>query len=174
MADMNSRGLLLAAGPSRGRDENVRGFAIMLCDAATSEKLWAKKVAARLPRLRERIEKDLRAPTLSRERVLAAAARLLDVGFFRIGGEEYADRNDSYGLTTMRREHVEIDGDQIIFDYPAKVAGDACRRLPTRRCWLWSWRCWNAMTTARTCSPVRIRQVQVQVRAGGWVNRTAV
>ncbi|SQD93586.1 putative YCII-related protein [Parafrankia sp. Ea1.12] len=42
MADMHSRGLLLAAGPSRGADENVRGFAIMLCDVATSEELWAK------------------------------------------------------------------------------------------------------------------------------------
>jgi hypothetical protein len=52
--------------------------------------------------------------------VLAAAARLLDVGFFRIGGEEYAEANDSYGLTTMRRDHVQIDGAVVVFDYRAK------------------------------------------------------
>ena len=53
--------------------------------------------------------------------VLAAAVRLLEIGFFRIGSEEYAVENASYGLATMRKEHVTIeDGGLMVFDYPAK------------------------------------------------------
>ncbi|HXP38480.1 MAG TPA: DNA topoisomerase IB [Solirubrobacteraceae bacterium] len=84
-----------------------------------------------LPKLRRRVTRDLRvdangksrAPAeqrLSRERVLAGAVRLLDVGFFRIGSEDYAERNESYGLTTMLREHVTVEGSELIFDFPAK------------------------------------------------------
>jgi DNA topoisomerase I len=86
-----------------------------------------------LPRLRRRVARDLRmsstpnaakgraAEELSRGRVLACAVRLLDLGFFRIGSEDYAERNESYGLTTMLREHVSIDGGELIFDFPAKA-----------------------------------------------------
>ncbi len=87
-----------------------------------------------LPRLRRRVTRDLRAAGsgkggerapaldahLARERVLACAVRLLDVGFFRIGSEDYAERNESFGLTTMLRKHVTIDGEQLVFDFPAK------------------------------------------------------
>ncbi len=75
-----------------------------------------------LPRLRRRVGRDLRLgeDELSRERVLACAVRLLDLGFFRIGSEDYAERNESYGLTTMRRNHVSIDDGQLVFDFPAK------------------------------------------------------
>ena len=61
-------------------------------------------------------------PTSStRERVLACAVRLLDRGFFRIGSEEYAVQNESYGLATMRKEHVTHRGRRgMVFDYPAK------------------------------------------------------
>jgi len=52
--------------------------------------------------------------------VLACAVRLLDVGFFRIGSDDYAERNESYGLTTMLRRHVSIDGNELVFDFPAK------------------------------------------------------
>ena len=57
---------------------------------------------------------------MPRERALATAFRLLDLGFFRIGGEAYAEENDSYGLATIRREHVTFEGDQVVFDYVAK------------------------------------------------------
>ncbi|HEX4483225.1 MAG TPA: DNA topoisomerase IB [Solirubrobacteraceae bacterium] len=86
-----------------------------------------------LPKLRRRIARDLgmasgRSPRssaslderLARERVIACAVRLLDVGFFRIGSDDYAERNESYGLTTMLREHVTIEDDELIFDFPAK------------------------------------------------------
>jgi DNA topoisomerase I len=88
-----------------------------------------------LPRLRRRLGRDLapagavatrsRAPAprpenLSRERVLACAVRLLDLGFFRIGSEDYAERNESYGLTTMLKRHVSVGDGEVIFDYTAK------------------------------------------------------
>jgi DNA topoisomerase I len=57
---------------------------------------------------------------LSRERVLACAVRLLDLGFFRVGSEDYAERNESYGLTTMLKRHVSIADGQVFFDYIAK------------------------------------------------------
>jgi DNA topoisomerase-1 len=77
--------------------------------------------AKALPRLRRRIDLDLDAARLDRACVLACAVRLLERGFFRIGSEEYAEENDSYGLATMRRDHVRIeDGGVMVFDYPAK------------------------------------------------------
>ena len=76
--------------------------------------------AERLPDMREQIRADLATPGMTRTRVLACAARLLDIGFFRIGGEEYAETNGSYGLATIRREHTSLDDDTITFDYVAK------------------------------------------------------
>jgi len=76
--------------------------------------------ARSLPELRRRVEQDLGDEGLSRERVLACAVRLLDLGFFRIGSESYAARNGSFGLATMRKEHVKVAGDEVLFDYTAK------------------------------------------------------
>ena len=73
-----------------------------------------------LPRLRRRVAKDLRGEELTRQRVLACVVRLLDLGFFRIGSEDYAERNESYGLTTMLKRHVSLRGDSLVFDYTAK------------------------------------------------------
>ena len=79
------------------------------------------EVARRLPAARERIGADLATRGLNRRRVLATAARMLDLGFFRIGGERYAEENSSYGLATIRREHVSLErGGVVTFDYPAK------------------------------------------------------
>jgi len=74
-----------------------------------------------LPALRERLAHDLDSSSkLTRERVLAAAVRLLDKGFFRIGSEDYAVRNESYGLATMRKEHMRLSDGTVLFDYVAK------------------------------------------------------
>jgi DNA topoisomerase-1 len=73
-----------------------------------------------LPKLRDRVERDLRKRRISRERVLACAVRLLDRGFFRIGSEDYAEENETYGLATMRKRHVTVDGSTVVFDYEAK------------------------------------------------------
>jgi DNA topoisomerase I len=76
--------------------------------------------ARALPALRARVEADLGGEPLGRERVLAAAVRLLDRGFFRIGSEDYAVTNETYGLATMKRRHVSVTGDVIEFDYRSK------------------------------------------------------
>ena len=76
--------------------------------------------AGSLPKLRDQVEKDLRRRKLSRERVLACAVRLLDRGFFRIGSEDYAAENETYGIATMRKRHVTVEGQKVIFDYEAK------------------------------------------------------
>jgi len=76
--------------------------------------------AATLPAARERMLADLARPEPDRERVLGGAARLLDLGFFRIGSEEYAETNGSYGLATLRREHVTCSRGVLTFDYRAK------------------------------------------------------
>jgi DNA topoisomerase IB len=79
------------------------------------------RFAHALPALREHVEAGLGGDELTRERVLACAVRLLDRGFFRIGSEQYAVQNESYGLATMRKEHVSItDRGEMVFDYPAK------------------------------------------------------
>jgi len=76
--------------------------------------------AQSLPAMRRRVRRDLAAAEPTRERVLACAARLLDLGFFRIGSESYAEDNGSFGLATMRKRHVRIEKDEIVFDYEAK------------------------------------------------------
>jgi|SRR5829696_5705858 len=76
--------------------------------------------ARSLPKLRKHVEADLRKRKISRERVLACAVRLLDRGFFRIGSEDYAEENETYGLATMRKRHVTVNGNTLVFDYEAK------------------------------------------------------
>jgi len=61
-----------------------------------------------LPRIRQVICGHLADQGLSRDRVLAAAIRLIDLGFFRPGGEEYAEENGTFGLATIRQEHVTL------------------------------------------------------------------
>jgi DNA topoisomerase IB len=77
--------------------------------------------ARALPGMRERVTEDLAADGVTRERVLACAVRLLDRGFFRVGGEDYAVENDTYGLATIHKKHVRLlDEGVLVFDYPAK------------------------------------------------------
>ncbi len=76
--------------------------------------------AQALPQLRRQVVHDLNGTELDRTRVLAAAARMLDVGLFRIGGEEYAEQGGGLGLATLRREHVTVRDGALVFDYPAK------------------------------------------------------
>jgi DNA topoisomerase I len=76
--------------------------------------------ARALPDLRRRVRAHLDGGDLGRQRVLACVVRLLDRGFFRIGSESYAERNDTYGLATMHKRHVRIEGEEVVFDYPSK------------------------------------------------------
>jgi DNA topoisomerase-1 len=87
-----------------------------------------------LPEVREELVRRLRGKGLGAERVLAGGVRMLDVGVFRPGGEEYApgddDEDGTFGLATLRREHVRLDRGAVVFDYPAK--GGAPRTLALR------------------------------------------
>ncbi len=73
-----------------------------------------------LPRLRKRIATDLRRDDLERPEVLACAVRLLDIGMFRVGSEQYAQDDGGIGLATIRKEHVTLRPDEAVFSYPAK------------------------------------------------------
>jgi DNA topoisomerase IB len=85
------------------------------------------RFAAKLPELRKQVAKDLRRPGMPRERVLAAAVRLLEVGCFRVGNASYAAENGSYGLATIRKDHVRVQGKLLWFDFDAK-SGQHVRR----------------------------------------------
>ena len=76
--------------------------------------------ARALPRVRQTTAEHLALEGMPPERALACAVRLLDRGFFRIGGETYAAENGSVGLATMRREHVSVHGQEVVFEYRAK------------------------------------------------------
>jgi len=82
-----------------------------------------------LPAMRERVEADLATDDLSKDHVLACAVRLLDRGLFRIGTEDYAVTNETYGLATMKKAHVAVQGDALLFDYPAKHAKRQVRQV---------------------------------------------
>ena len=73
-----------------------------------------------LPVIRERVEQDLARPGLPREKVLATIVSLMEATLIRVGNEEYARENKSYGLTTMRNKHVEVKGSEITFTFTGK------------------------------------------------------
>ncbi|UPG71160.1 DNA topoisomerase IB [Roseomonas gilardii subsp. gilardii] len=76
--------------------------------------------AACLPEIRKRVAADMARPGLPREKVLATVVRLLEETLIRVGNEDYAEQNGSYGLTTLRRRHVRLGGDEIRFDFKGK------------------------------------------------------
>ena len=76
--------------------------------------------AAALPAIRERIDADLARPGLPREKVLAAVVRLLETTLIRVGNEEYARTNKSFGLTTMRDRHVRVGKKSVRFEFRGK------------------------------------------------------
>ena len=73
-----------------------------------------------LPRIRQRVEEDLARRGLCREKVLASVVRLLEITLMRVGNEEYAKANRSFGLTTLRNRHVKVEGGRLHFDFRGK------------------------------------------------------
>lgn len=73
-----------------------------------------------LPKIRRRIQRDLRRPDLPREKVLATVLQLLEKTFIRVGNQEYARENKSFGLTTMRNRHVGVRGSKVRFRFRGK------------------------------------------------------
>ena len=86
-----------------------------------------------LPRIRERLEKDLKMPGLPKNKVLAAIVELLQQTCIRVGNEEYKKQNDSFGLTTLRDEHVDIDGPKLRFHFRGKSGQEHDIELKDRR-----------------------------------------
>ncbi|MEE6166864.1 MULTISPECIES: hypothetical protein [unclassified Mycolicibacterium] len=78
------------------------------------------EMSALLPNWRGVVAADVRRPGLSRQRVLAVGLRLLDLGYFRAGGDPYAEENNSFGIATLMGEHVTVHSGPVEFDYPAK------------------------------------------------------
>jgi DNA topoisomerase-1 len=76
--------------------------------------------AAALPRIRRAVDRDLRRPGITRERVLALVVALLDRTLIRVGNEEYARSNRSYGLTTLRDRHARVSGEEVRFRFTGK------------------------------------------------------
>ena len=76
--------------------------------------------ARTLPKLRKQLKRDLKQPQLSRQQVLATVVRLLEASLIRVGNEEYAKQNGSFGLTTMRDRHVKVNGSKVHFSFRGK------------------------------------------------------
>ena len=87
-------------------------------DSSKFERMIA--FAEALPRMRRRIRRDLSRRGLTREKVLATVVRLLESSLIRVGNDEYARQNNSYGLTTMRDRHVRVAGEKISFAFKGK------------------------------------------------------
>ncbi len=100
-------------------------------DETKFEKMIAFGMA--LPKIRERVQADLARHGLPRERVLAAVVQLLGSTFIRVGNAEYERNNDSYGLTTLHDEHVDIHGATLHFEFRGKSGKDHAIDLKDRR-----------------------------------------
>ena len=134
-------GHLQATGrDARGRKQyRYHSDWLVMREAAKFDRLLA--FARILPRLRETIQEDLRPQGLSRRKVVASVVRLLERTLVRVGNEEYARANRSFGLTTLRHRHAAVDGSEVRFFFTGKggqevEAGVRDRRLATivRRC----------------------------------------
>ena len=89
--------------------------------------------ASALPLIRKRVEHDLAMHGLPRQKVLATVIRLMEETHIRVGNEEYARENKSYGLTTMLHKHVEVSGTKITFDFQGKSRVHHTINLQDRR-----------------------------------------
>lgn len=88
---------------------------------------------ARLPRLRRRIDRDLRRPGMERPKVVALAVAVLDRTLIRVGNRQYAESNDSYGLTTLTHEHVELNGSHVALAFAGKGGAEHTLAFSDRR-----------------------------------------
>jgi DNA topoisomerase-1 len=102
-------------------------------DQATTKFASLATFATRLNGLRQRVDRDLRRAELDHDRVVATLVRLLDLTSLRIGNEEYAKQNDSFGLTTLRNRHVKVRGKQIRMTFPGKSTQEFDLTVENRR-----------------------------------------
>lgn len=100
-------------------------------ESAKFDKLSA--FAKALPALRAQIDRDMRKHGLPREKVLATIAHLLDTTLIRVGNDEYAKSNKSYGLTTLKDQHAKIEGDKLRFMFTGKSGKNWRLMVKSRR-----------------------------------------
>ena len=79
-----------------------------------------RQMARDLPALRSRFLRDFRKRGLTKEKVCAGIVRLISHGFFRVGSDRYEKENNTFGITTMRKSHVTVFGDTVVFEYKGK------------------------------------------------------
>ncbi len=89
--------------------------------------------AAALPKIRARVDTHLSLPGLARDKVLATVVRLLEITLIRVGNEEYARDNGSFGLTTLRSRHVDVCGSKLLFRFRGKSRKDHVVTVEDRR-----------------------------------------
>lgn len=89
--------------------------------------------ARALPKIRRRVQRDLKQRGMRRQKVLAAVLRLLETTLIRVGNDEYARTNRSYGLTTIRNKHVQVRGASMIFEFRGKSGKDHSIQLKDRK-----------------------------------------
>lgn len=86
-----------------------------------------------LPKIRERIDQDMSQRGLGREKVLATVVKLLETTLIRVGNKEYARQNNSFGLTTLRDQHVDVDGSTLRFEFRGKSGKEHSVEVSDRR-----------------------------------------
>lgn len=77
-------------------------------------------VGEALSQIRAKVEKNLKQEGYSKEKVLSAIVKIIDTTYIRVGNEQYADENESYGITTLRKKHIEVKGSKVFFDFMGK------------------------------------------------------
>lgn len=132
----------IAASPrakvlATGRDEAGRLQSIYNPSfRARQEKLKFDRIlrfAIALPKLRRQLQKDLARKRLVKEKVLACIVQLIDEAYFRVGNETYAQENGSYGITTLRSKHTEVQGDTVTFDFVGKSGKQHVKQITNRQ-----------------------------------------
>lgn len=91
------------------------------------------RFAQGLPKLRRQVSKDLSRKRLDKRKVLACIIKLIDTAYFRVGNETYAKENNTYGITTMRRKHVDITGSTVTFEFTGKSGKDHVKQITDKQ-----------------------------------------
>jgi DNA topoisomerase-1 len=128
-----ARGHIQATGRDQKGRKQYRYHADWSAHRATGKFDRMPAFARALPRLRRRVEADLARRGVCREKVLATTVRLLELTLIRIGNAQYARQNRSYGLTTLHKRHLEIDGAALQFSFRGKSGKDHAVSVRDRR-----------------------------------------
>ncbi len=91
------------------------------------------RFAEGLPSLRMQISTDLNRKKLGKQKVVACVVKLIDTAYFRVGNEQYAQENNSYGITTLRSKHMSIEQDSVVFEFRGKSGKDHVKKIKDKQ-----------------------------------------